>query len=245
MLRLIHRPIVILGFASAIAVLCGSPELWSQATQPAPGATPPAVPATPPPVAAAIDSLALPNGLRILVQTDPAQSRLSAGLWVGAGWVHNPRGKEGLADLAAAVDLRRGRAAITAGRAGKPEMLGDLQMNVATDHTFFTAAGAAGDLGPVLSALAAVLPAAGESFDAASAMKEEALTNLLRTRRASGLVAREAMSVALFGDRRPLGRSARFQTLLGVLPEDVARFHSDYYHPSNSALVVGGPITAA
>jgi hypothetical protein len=31
------------------------------------------------------------------------------------------------------------------GRAG-PEMISDLQMNVATDHTFFTAAGQSGDL---------------------------------------------------------------------------------------------------
>jgi predicted Zn-dependent peptidase len=195
-------------------------------------------------VDATIDSLALPNGLRILVQTDPAQPKLSAGLWVGAGWVHNPRGQEGLADLAAATDLRRARQAVGAGRAGKPEMVGDLQLNVATDHTFFTASGQSGDLDAVLSALAAVIPPANETFEAAPAMKEEALTNLLRTRRAPGLVAREAMSVALFGDRRPLGRSARFQTLLGVLPVDLVRFHADFYRPGNSALVVGGPVKA-
>src|SRR5687768_3772176 len=50
-----------------------------------------------------ITMLKLDNGLRILVLPDSATPSISVGLWIGAGWVHNPRGREGLADICTAV----------------------------------------------------------------------------------------------------------------------------------------------
>jgi len=48
------------------------------------------------------------------------------------------------------------------------------------------------------------------------------------------------LATVLFGDRRPLGFSARFQTLLGLLPADVRQFHRDHYRPANAILTVDG-----
>ncbi len=195
---------------------------------------------------APIDSLALANGLRVLVLHDAAAQNVTAGLWVGAGWVHNPRGKEGLADLAAATDVIRARQALVGGAVGKPDLIDDLTVNVTSDHAFFSISGIATDLEPVLGALrAAVVPPADETFEAASSMKRDALINLLTTRLAPNLVAREALAEGLYGDRRPIGIPARFQTLLGVMPADVRAFHADYYRPSNAILVVAAPATTA
>ena len=192
--------------------------------------------------AAAIDSLALANGLRVLVLHDAAAQNVNAGLWVGAGWVHNPRGKEGLADLAAATDVIRARQALVAGAVGKPDLIDDLTVNVTSDHAFFSISGIATDLEPVLGALrAAVVPPPDETFEAASSLKREALINLLATRLAPNLVAREALAEGLFGDRRPLGIAARYQSLLGVTPADVRAFHANYYRPANAILVIAGP----
>jgi len=89
-----------------------------------------------------IESRTLPNGLRLLVLPDPAQAKLSAGLVVGAGWVHNPRGKEGLVDLAAALDRLRVRQAIENGQTGKSYLAGEWSATVSSDHTLFAATGA-------------------------------------------------------------------------------------------------------
>src|SRR5688572_10245035 len=166
-----------------------------------------AQPQSPP---APIDSLALRNGLRVLVLHDAALPNLTAGLWVGAGWVHNPRGKEGLADLAAATDVIRARQALVGGAVGKPDLIDDLTVNVTSDHAFFTISGIPTDLDPVLAALrAAAAPPADETFETASSLKRDALINLLATRMAPNLVAREALAEGLFGTRRPLGIAAR------------------------------------
>jgi predicted Zn-dependent peptidase len=193
---------------------------------------------------ASIESRTLPNGLRLLVLPDPAQARLSAGLVVGAGWVHNPRGKEGLADLAAALDHLRVRQAIEDGRAGKSYLAGEWSATVSSDHALFAATALAEDLDPLCATIRAAIPAPAEPFLAAPALKREALLKLLQTRTAGGLVAREALAPALYGDRRPLGHSARFQTLLGVFPADVREFHRAYYVPANAVLFMAGPITA-
>jgi predicted Zn-dependent peptidase len=195
---------------------------------------------------APIDTLALANGLRILVLHDAAAKNVNAGLWVGAGWVHNPRGKEGLADLAAATDVIRARQELVAGAVGKPDLIDDLAVNVTSDHAFFSISGMPTDLDPVLATLrAAAIPPAEETFDAASSLKRDALINLLATRLAPNLVAREALADGLFGTRRPIGIAARYQTLLSVMPADVRAFHADYYRPSNAMLMVAGSSTKA
>ncbi len=190
-----------------------------------------------------IQSRTLPNGLRLLVLPDLAQSKLTAGLMIGAGYVHNPRGKEGLADLAAALDHLRVRQDIENGRAGKSYQSGEWSATVSNDHTLFGATALAEDLEALCAVLRAAVPAADEPFLAAPAFKREALLKLLQTRTASGLVAREALAPALYGDRRPLGFSARFQTLLGVFPADVRDFHRSYYVPANAILFMAGPVT--
>jgi predicted Zn-dependent peptidase len=191
-----------------------------------------------------IQSRVLPNGLRILVLDDPALGKLSAGLLIGAGWVHNPRGKEGLADIAATLDHVRVRQAIENGQAGKSYLAADWSTDVSTDHTLYGAAALPEDLDPVCAVLRAAVPAPDEPFLAAPALKREALLKLLQSRTNAGLVAREALATALFGDRRPLGFSARFQSLLGVFPADVRAFHRDFYVPANAILYVAGPVTA-
>jgi zinc protease len=188
----------------------------------------------------AIVRLELPNGLRILVLPDSATPMISAGLWIGAGWVHNPRGREGLADLCAATDVRRVRDAVFARQAGKPYLAEALSSKVSADQTVFGVNALAEDLDPALEVLRAAVPAAEEAFAGAPSIKRDALLNLMQSRFDPGLVVREAFAVALFGDRRPLGFSARFQSLVGLMADDVRRFHRDYYLPGNAVLTVAG-----
>lgn len=188
----------------------------------------------------------LDNGLRILVLPDSATPTVSVGLWIGAGWVHNPRGREGLADLCAATRERVVRRAILGRKVGKPYLNDAFSSGVSTDHSGFGVTALAEDLDPAITVMRAVVEADGEgngpnrSFSNASTLKGDALLNLLRTRFSPGLVAGEAMATVLFGDRRPLGFSARFQTLLGLLPADVRQFHRDHYRPANAILTVDG-----
>lgn len=191
-----------------------------------------------------IQSRALPNGLRLLILRDPALAKLSAGLMVGAGWVHNPRGKEGVADIAATLNHARVRQAIESGRVGKSYLAADWGADVSADHTLYVATALTEDLDPLCSALRAAVPPPDEPFLAAPALKREALFKLLQTRTTAGLVAREAFTTVLYGDRRPLGFSARFQTLLGIFPADLRAFHRDFYVPANAILFVAGPIDA-
>ncbi len=184
----------------------------------------------------------LQNGLRILVLKDEAASKITAGLWIAAGWVHNPRGKEGLADLAATLDHLRVRQALTRGEVGKTYMAPDWSTDVTTDHAVFATSALPEDLDPLLAVLRAAIPAEDDPFLATPALKREALLKLLQTRSSADLVSREAMGALLYGDRRPLGFSARFPTILSIMPGDVEAFHRDYYRPANAILTVAGAI---
>lgn len=211
--------------------------------------------------AAAITTAELENGLRVLVLPDSATPTVTASLWIGAGLVHNPRGREGLAELCAGAHEWRVRDSILRRQVGKPYLAGSLTSLVSTDHCVFSITALESDLETALETLRSVVTpgggAGGEAGDEAdnqagdgpfliaSAWKREALVNLLQTRFAPSLVADDALSTLLFGDRRPLGFSARFQTLLGLLPADVRAFHAQHYRPGNAILTVEGSVDAA
>jgi predicted Zn-dependent peptidase len=203
--------------------------------------------------------LKLDNGLRILVLPDSSTPSISVGLWVGAGWVHNPRDREGLADICAVVCEQEVQRAFLTRGVGKRYLIDTFSAGVSSEHAGFAVTALAGDLDPALAVMREVAAvgthgratAPGDDtkddegsgvFAAASTLKRDALLNLLRNRFAPGLVAREALAAVLFGGQRPLGFSARFQTLLGLLPEHVRKFHRDYYRPDNAILTVDGAV---
>ncbi|MGD8395738.1 MAG: insulinase family protein [Candidatus Eiseniibacteriota bacterium] len=187
----------------------------------------------------------LDNGLRLVTVHDPATPLTQLSLWWTAGRAHNPRSREGLADLAARCDARRVLEAIRAGTVGRPYMAEALDVRVSADHIRFGLAILPEHLDAGMAVLRALVPAADEPFAAASTLKRTALGGILRNRDNPKLVAQEAFTAASCGMRRPLGQSATFASVYGLGSEQVAEFHARYCVPSAFIVSIAGATSRA
>jgi len=212
-----------------------SAQVYPQ-TPPPPG---PLTPAPFPPFQEAV----LGNGLRLLVVESHKQPIVSLSLSFPAGSVHDPAGKEGLADVVAGL-LTKGAGARTAE-----------QIAEAIEGTGGSLGAQAGSdfLSISSTVLTPGLPLAFELIGDAVVRPTfpQSELDLLRTQTLSGLqvqltqpevVADRIFRKALYGDH-PYARSATPASVGSITRADVVAFHRTRIRPRGALLVLAGDVT--
>lgn len=187
----------------------------------------------------------LPNGLRLLVVENHKQPIVSLSLAFQAGALHDPAGKEGLADMVAGL-LTKGAGSRTAEQVSEAieGAGGSLSAGAGADFLALTSTVLTPSLPLVFELVsdAVIRPAFAE--------KELAL---LRTQTLSGLqvaltqpetIADRAFRQALYGDH-PYARSTIPAAVQAITRDDLVAFHAARIRPGGALLVLAGDVTLA
>jgi zinc protease len=188
----------------------------------------------------------LANGLRVIVVQRSESPLISAQLLIKNG------GEEdgdlaGLADMTANL-LTKGTQSRDAKRiADEIEGLGaDLSAAGRWDSSAATIGVMSSKFGPALAILADVVRRPTFKSDEVERLRQQNLDNLTLELGDPGGIARLVAARVVFGDS-PYGHplAGTTESLTRITPADITKFHSRYYRPDNSVLVIGGDITAA
>jgi zinc protease len=229
---------VLLGACLAMGICAGAAVAQYPKTPPPPG---PLTPAPFPP----FQEVTLPNGLRILVVESHKQPIVSISLSFGAGSVHDPAGKEGLAEMVAGL-LTKGAGERTAEQIAETieGAGGSLAAGAGNDFLTVSASVLTQSLPLAFSLLADVVMR--PTFPASE-------VDLLRTQTLSGLqvalsqpetIASNAFRKALYGEH-PYARSATPSTVGAITRDDITAFHRSRLRPGGALLVLAGDVTLA
>jgi zinc protease len=227
---------VLLGAGLAVGLFAGAAAAQYPKTPPPPG---PLTPAPFPP----FREVTLPNGLRILVVESHKQPIVSISLSFGAGSVHDPTGKEGLAEMVAGL-LTKGAGERTAEQIAETieGAGGSLTAGAGNDFLTVSASVLTQSLPLAFSLLADVVMR--PTFPASE-------VDLLRTQTLSGLqvalsqpetIASNAFRKALYGEH-PYARSATPSTVGAITRDDITAFHRSRLRPGGALLVLAGDVT--
>jgi zinc protease len=227
---------VLLGAGLAVGLFAGAAAAQYPKTPPPPG---PLTPAPFPP----FREVTLPNGLRILVVESHKQPIVSISLSFGAGSVHDPTGKEGLAEMVAGL-LTKGAGERTAEQIAETieGAGGSLTAGAGNDFLTVSASVLTQSLPLAFSLLADVVMR--PTFPASE-------VDLLRTQTLSGLqvalsqpetIASNAFRKALYGEH-PYARSATPSTVAAITRDDITAFHRSRLRPGGALLVLAGDVT--
>ncbi|MGH7561275.1 MAG: insulinase family protein [Gemmatimonadales bacterium] len=229
----------------AVSALC----LAAAVAIPAAGQDYPKTPPPPGPLSPApfppFQEAVLPNGVRLLVVESHKQPVVSLSLSFAAGAVHDPRGKEGLADMVAGL-LTKG-----AGRRSAEQIAeaiegagGSLSAGAGSDFLSVSSTVLSTALPLAFSLLADVV--VRPTFP-------EKEIELLRTQTLSGLqvaltqpdaIANRAFRQALYGSH-PYARSALPASVRSMTRADIVAFHRARIRPGGALLVLAGDVTLA
>lgn len=209
----------------------------------------PTKPPAPLPVTAAqmppFQSVTLANGLRVLVVPNAKLPVLSMTLAFQAGSVHDPAGKEGLAEMVAGL-LSKGAGSREADAvAAAIEGVGGTF--AATSGTDFMTATVSvlsenAALGFELLADAVVRPKFADKEIELN--RTQALSALRLARSQPAQIASEAFARELYG-QHPYGRHASQESVKGLTRADVVGYHARMLRPGGALLVLAGDITLA
>jgi zinc protease len=190
----------------------------------------------------------LENGLEVFVVERAELPKVAVTLATKAGGVHDPSGKEGLADLTVQT-IRRGTK--TRQALEIEDALGDLGTGVGGfsgyESSRLSMEVLKRNLSPALTIFADV--ARNPSFPAAEIDREkkQRLDSLSQEAQEPNAVASRVAQMLAFGPEHPYGRPVRGlpSTIQNISREDLARFHDANWKPGSSALVFVGDITLA
>lgn len=177
----------------------------------------------------------LDNGLRATLARSGELPLVTLRLGLPVGRLHDPKGREGMAELIART--------LSEDKAGKVEALGgETGAYVTNDYTVFWARGLADDFEALLSLLLDIV--AEPRLDGSElAVARDRLRGELRLDRSlPGPVARRRMMEALYGDGHPLGRNTTLRSLGRVKAKDAARRIERFYAAADACLVAVGDI---
>ncbi|MFZ0050540.1 MAG: pitrilysin family protein [Desulfobaccales bacterium] len=187
----------------------------------------------------------LPNGLVWLFSQQSGLPMVSLQLFIKAGALQDPKGKEGLANLTASLLLSGGKGRSAPQIAQEVDFIGArLGARGGDDFATISLVILKKDLGAGLGLLQDVLlhPAFAPAevqlkvaqFEAALKSEEDDPM----------VVARRTFAQDLYGDF-PYGHPVMGtpQGLAAITPQDLAQFHRTYYRPNNAVLSVVGDLT--
>ncbi len=193
-----------------------------------------------------LQRLRLGGGLEVVLLEKHEVPLVEVELLVRAGSAGDPAGREGLAELTAALLDKGagGRGALEIAEA--VEFLG-AELQTWSDYhdsgvRLFAPVARLADGLPLLADVALRPEFAAEELDR---QRRDRLTELLRARDEPRTVAAVQLDRALYGDRHPYGRQPGEASLRSLAPDDLRAFHRRHYRPDNAVLLVVGDVTAA
>ncbi len=244
--------------AAAVTVLtaCRGPVVYTvpvdAAPAPAPATaadfptTPPALGPTPvvtPPVPV---GRTLSNGMRVLYVRQAELPVVAAEFLTGGGSADDPAATAGLAAFTAAM-LDEGAGGMTA-----LELSDALDMLGARLSTGAGVDGASADLyvlrsnlPAALRLLADVVMRPGFPADEVARLREQRLTDLARAKDVPSSIAENAFQTLVFGATHPYGRVATTTSVGDIDRAKLQRFHSTFYRPERSTLILAGDVSPA
>ncbi len=255
------RSLILLGTLSACAAPA-PPPTTVPVTAPVPVAAPAAAGSEPmaaadfpttPPVPGPVPSLeiplpaerTLPNGLKVLYIPHGTLPVVHATLVTRGGIADDPADLAGLAAFTAEM-LDEGAAGMSSLElASALELLGaNLSTNANVDAATINLHVLRENFPEALRLMADV--AVRPDFPAAEIdrLKEEQLTALSRARDEARIVARRAFSSLVYGPDHPYGSLPTIATTEALNRETLETFHSRYYRPGSSTLILVGDVSA-
>jgi len=206
-----------------------------------PPEAPPA--AAPPPLP--IEQAKLPNGLRIIVLPRPGAARTSVRLIGEGGWLRDPGGKEGLAEVALSMlaqgAKRDGEEMESADIAYAGDLLGlplRLELTPATAEIALEALPDQCD--DAVNLLADLTQRPLLAFEALEHIRSRAVDALVLRRADALLLAPWAARRQFRGRAQPVQTSASLKRLRR---EDVLGFHRQYWRPERAVLLFAGDLS--
>ncbi len=195
-----------------------------------------------------VKSARLDNGVQIYVVERKDLPKVAVTLATRAGSASDPKGKDGLASLTAAL-MRRGtktKKAIEIDSA-----LGDLGTELTGGAARESATQGIEVLRRNLPAAFAILAEVAREpafpADEVDTEKKRRLDSLAQANNNPQMLAGRLAPVLGYGPNHPYGHPAQgfVSTVTGITVEDIARFHSTYWKPGSSALIFTGDISLA
>ena len=235
------------GTATVLLLAGATLSVPGRASAQAPDRTlPPRLAAPTPVTMPATTERTLPNGLRLLVVSQPKLPLLDAVLLLRHGSEADPIGQEGLAALTAAL-LREGTATRTSAEiAEQTAFLGiRLGSGASLEQTTISLHTPTAVLDSAFALMADVVRAPTFPEAEFARVRNETLTGLLQLRDRAPAIADRAFAALLYGEAHPYGRpsSGTETSVQSIAREDVQRFWRTWYRPNAATLIIVGDIT--
>jgi len=190
----------------------------------------------------------LPNGIVVLLQRTAFSPAVTISAVVGAGSLYEPEDLPGLAWLCArAID--RGTQTKTAEDVA--ELLDDrgVTLRVSTNRhvMMFSCTCLTEDFSDMIDLVADVVRAPVFPEVEVAKRRDEMLTIIRQDLDNPGIRAAEALQALLYGETHPYGRPAKgtIEIAERLSPADLRAFHTEFFSPGSTSLVVAGDIDPA
>lgn len=248
--------LIFLGAAATLGA-CSTAPAPSPAPAPAAAAadTAPAAPARlapPPPMEARpiqfpqFTETTLPNGLRLMVVENHRLPVANVSLYVESGSANDPRGKQGLATLAADL-LDAGTARRTARQIAETiEGAGGTLNTGAGEDAVTVSSGVLADQLPLAFDLVSDV-VLRPTFPAGEleTSRRQVLSGLQVALGNAGQIAQRRLAMEIYGANHPYGVAPTPETVKAITRADLVQFHRAHFTPGNAWLVVSGDVTPA
>ena len=187
----------------------------------------------------------LDNDATLLVAERPGLPMVVLSMVLKTGAAVDPQGKQGLANLTAALLTRGTKSYSAQALAEELDFLGtSLSVDAGNDATTISLTTLTKNLDRSFALLAEVLLSPTFPQDEFERIRKEIEGRLHSNEEDPGWVAGKAFREHLY-PQQPYGRlvSGRAETLARITPDDIKQFHSTYYRPNNAIIAVAGEIT--
>ncbi|HEX7240116.1 MAG TPA: pitrilysin family protein, partial [Longimicrobiaceae bacterium] len=188
----------------------------------------------------------LPNGLRVMVVENHTLPVANLNLYVRTGSAADPRGKQGLASMAADL-LDNGTQKRTARQIAESiEGVGGTLGTGADRDAVTVSAGVLADQLPLAFDLVSdVVLRPAFPADEVETVRRQRLSALQSALGDAGQIAQRRFDREVYGADHPYGGAATPETVRGLTREELAGFHRAHFTPGNALLVVSGDVTPA
>ncbi|MDH0863772.1 insulinase family protein [Mitsuaria sp. GD03876] len=206
---------------------------------------PPEAPQVPPPAPLAIEQTRLPNGLRVVVLPRPGAPRTAIRLIGEGGWLRDPAGKEGLAEVALSMlaqgAKRDGEEMESADIAYAGDLLGlPLRLELTPSTAELALEALPDQCDDAVNLMADLTQRPLLAFEALEHIRSRAVDALVLRRADALLLAPWAARRQFWGRAQPVQTTASLKRLRR---EDVLGFHRQYWRPERAVLLFAGDLT--
>ena len=186
----------------------------------------------------------LPNGLQVVLVSQNEQPIVSARMLIRAGAAQDPKGKEGLAMLTAAL-LDQGTATKSSGDIAETIdfMGGLLGTGAGTDLSFVNTISMSDGLGDALDLMSDVVRRPAFDPQEIERQRQQALSSLTVAAEDPDTVASQVIDRLVFGFH-PYGMPAggTVQSLPTLTRDDFVNFHKAWFVPNNALIAIVGDV---